>query len=342
MEVKHKGNAVFDYMKFGLSVLIVVLHTKFLYTVLNPWLRLAVPLFFIVSSYFFFGKIGKVHQVAEQRAALWNFCKRNLQLYAFWFVALLPIVLYIHRWFDAGILYGIVLFLRDLVFSSTFSASWFIMALVIATVLVFFASRKVSNGWLLGIAFFVYLITTVFSAYTFLVPTDSALSAGMTWYTNVFAIPSNSFPVALFWVTVGKCFADGTLDAFFAKIHRWVFLAVGLLLLYGEWAVVRHFSGALSRDCYVMLAFVVPVIFYMIKGISLETNATTLFLRQASTVIYAVHCSAMHVLRPLFRAIGCEYNGLLFVVITLGCIAAAAIIVKLEKKKGFRWLKYAH
>ena len=344
--VKSKVNASFDYLKFVLAILVVSLHTRFLTGALYPLQRLAVPLFFIMSSYFFFGKLRATPDAAQQKAQLKGFCKRNWQLYAFWTVVLLPVVVYTRRgWFSLSVVRCILTILRDVFYAGAFTASWFLIALIIATALIFWGAQKLSNLWLLGLSFLVYVGALFFSGFSFLIPEGSALSAGMAWYAEVFVSPCNSFPVALLWVTMGKCFADGTFDGL-AKVAekgtRWVCGAAVLILLYGEWLFVRHMTDGSGKDCYLMLVLAAPVLFQIVKGISLEANGVSRFLRQSSIVLFVLHGSVLHVLRPILRMIGLEYNGLLFVLISLGCLAATWIILRLENKKGFRWLKYAH
>ncbi len=53
-----KVNSVYDLLKIVLSIMIVLIHTKILPNILYPWLRIAVPLFFVMSSYFLFSKLN--------------------------------------------------------------------------------------------------------------------------------------------------------------------------------------------------------------------------------------------------------------------------------------------
>ena len=86
--------AIFDIVKFIMALMVVAIHSSLFPMVLYPWLRLAVPMFFIISSYFFFGNLRKVETDKEKNKRLWKYVKRNLILYGFWFVVLLPYTLY--------------------------------------------------------------------------------------------------------------------------------------------------------------------------------------------------------------------------------------------------------
>ena len=74
-------------LKLILSIFVVVIHTTGL-DIFSPILRFAVPLFFMLSSYFFFSKYDSTDDTYERRDMLFKYIKRNLQLYAFLFIAL--------------------------------------------------------------------------------------------------------------------------------------------------------------------------------------------------------------------------------------------------------------
>lgn len=75
-----------DVTKFALSILIVVIHIspiESLNPVLRPFLRTAVPLFFLISAYLFFKKYGEAETIEKKIARIERYVKRNLQLYFF-------------------------------------------------------------------------------------------------------------------------------------------------------------------------------------------------------------------------------------------------------------------
>ena len=55
-----KNNDTFDILKYILSFMIIAIHTGGGYArALYPWLRIAVPLFFMISAYLLFSKYVK-------------------------------------------------------------------------------------------------------------------------------------------------------------------------------------------------------------------------------------------------------------------------------------------
>lgn len=340
-----KGNAIFDYTKFIMAIMVLAIHSALLPELLYPWLRLAVPLFFIISSYFFFKKYRRAESGAERGKVIKKFLIRNLQLYSFWFIVLLIPTIGIRKWFSHGIFTGILLFLRDLFFSSTFVASWYIMASVIAILIIVFLSRKLPNWLLLGISFVIYLFCCAFSGYEFFFRNLLSLSNMMDGYIKVMTEPQMSFSVALFWVVIGKCFADGTFDSIFSNMSKKITIAViSAALLLGEWLMIRHFSGKMNYDCLIALAFLAPALFAIIKDFTLPVGKPSIFLRNASTIIYASHGTVTAVIdKVIFNYDLPAYAPYLkFFGVGALCICASLVVLYLEKYKIFKFLKYSH
>lgn len=139
----------FDLLKFLLALVIVSLHAS----LGNPFLpapfsklilnfqNLAVPGFFVISSYVFFCKIIDKSS-REQRAALWKYEKRVLILYLSWSVIMLPITLRYHDYPSQS--FGLLLYIKDFFFSYTFLASWFFGALIVGIPIVWLLRNKTS------------------------------------------------------------------------------------------------------------------------------------------------------------------------------------------------------
>lgn len=105
-----------DAAKFVLSILVVAIHSYPFdgYAVFfNPILRTAVPLFFLISSYFFFNHHKYLSDLEERVLHIEKYVSRNLHLYLFWMlVFLMPTIRY-RQWFSNGILNGLVLWTRS-------------------------------------------------------------------------------------------------------------------------------------------------------------------------------------------------------------------------------------
>ena len=107
---------VFDITKFLLSLTIIALHSQLFNPFLFPYLRIAVPVFFILTGYLSFAKLDRISGYSNRKEHLIHIIKRYFKLYLFWLVVLLPFTLYIRHYFENGIIMGLFMFLRSLFF----------------------------------------------------------------------------------------------------------------------------------------------------------------------------------------------------------------------------------
>ena len=92
-----------DALKFVLSILVVSIHVgPFGEFWMVPFKRIAVPLFFLITSYYFFSGWAACACMEESAAKLEKYIKRNLQLYLFWFIALWIPSNEECKWFEGG------------------------------------------------------------------------------------------------------------------------------------------------------------------------------------------------------------------------------------------------
>ena len=335
----------FDVAKFVLSVLVVAIHTTLYPNILYPWLRLAVPLFFMISAYFLFGKIRKCTDEHARLATMKKFTRRNLALYLFWFIVLIPFTLKIryNTWKSNNFFLTCFYVLRSFFFDSTFVASWFIMASVLGMWVVYFVSKKLGNKTLFCITLCIHVLVCLRSSYFPLLSEHEWIVNASKLYEKFFSLPQFNLTVALFWIVSGKCFADGTFTFRFKTVYLWIGLVVSAALLYVEWLLVRKWTEKYNNDCYLFLAPVCIAVFALLTKTNLSASKWTVILRKTSTIVYALHASLAYlVITPFCRTLPNPPDCLSFL-ITLGiCLAVSAAVLLLEKFRLLRWLKYAH
>lgn len=182
-----------DIFKFVAAILVVTLHAHPLsgYSdgdyFLTALCRVAVPFFFITSSYLFFSR-GK---------RFGDFAKRILILYAVWFVINLPLV-YV-RFFKHGL--HLLPFLKGLFFSSTFAGSWFLTATLEGLGLCVLLSKKCSNTVLLIIGILLYSLPLMYATYRPLTP--APVIEGLRSVSSVVSI-TYSFIGSFLFMVLGK------------------------------------------------------------------------------------------------------------------------------------------
>ena len=205
----HKTNSIFDISKMIFCIMVVCIHTNVLPGILFPWIRIAVPMYFLMSSYFLFQKLHKA-DCCVHKAILQQFISRNLTFYLFWFVILLPVTLHYDHWFTGKtVLQGLALLLNTFFFFELFRAGWFLMALMLGVLIVYLSLRLLSNRMLLIFTGIIYVLLCLRTAYSeLLYQHASIVMTAFETYDAVFSRGYLSFPCSLFWIACGKWFAE--------------------------------------------------------------------------------------------------------------------------------------
>lgn len=339
--VKKKNYDSLDLTKFVLSIMIVAIHASLFPTVLYPWLRLAVPLFFVISSFLLFNKINYSNKKDESKI-INSFIIRQLKLYLFWFIILLPITVVIRKnWFSDGIWMGLYTAIKETLFSSSFIASWFITSTIFGTLIVYKLSKKINYKILLIVFIIINVICCIESSYLSLFINMSPVEKIHHIYLTVFPSPVFSFPVSLIWILIGKLFADKTIRI---KPLYNIFIIICCSLLYIEWKYVISITDCYSADCYISLIPTVILMFNLLINIDISLKKAIIF-RKVSVITFPLHGSIAWVLQHLlanFISNGVVIGIAVFILTLIIVYLACFIIFKLENKKGFKLLKYSH
>lgn len=333
---------IFDVAKLVLALMVLAIHSGVSchivgIDILWPWLRVAVPIFFIMSSYFFFSRNENVDGVKK-------FVCRNFKLYGFWFIATLPVTLLAkwRIWFTGDMISSISNFVRNLLFGSTFGASWFIVALVEAVLAVKFLSKYARSWLIFVISIICYCIALFHSSYKFMIVQNSIAMRCMDAVCMIIPCPENSFLVAMIWVSCGRWFARSTESL----SRKWIFVGVFLsaFALFVEWNIVSKITGEFKFDCYLLLLPICSFLFFMVRDIEIQVRCAPM-MRAFSVVLYCCHVSVLHFLpRNPLKYLGsqCEIPGFRFFMALIGCYVIYVIIRRYEGVERFRWLRYSH
>lgn len=344
---KAKGstrNQTVDLVKLILSVFVVAIHAEIDLGLFTPIFRCAVPTFFLFSGYFYFLKLSRCETKRERRATLWGFVKRNLSLYAFWFTLLLPVTLFIRRaeWLSASFGEGLLAFLRDLFFGSTFRASWFLTALLLGVLIVHALSRVLDARVLVALTLPIYILCCLFTNYFQLAEKIPALTEAYDAYLSVFSAFANSFPAALFWLALANLFAKTDLP----KFKTALFCALGgLILLFVEGIAVTRLQLRGEDDCYLALLLLCPAVFCLAMR-ARPLSIPALPLGAMSTIFYTLHASFITAEAFVLKRIVSEgsplFSVLLFFSALVFCTLVSLVILRLERFRPLRFLKYSH
>lgn len=154
-----------DVMKFLMAFLIVDIHVHgsaitppiLQEYVIHPIESLAVPTFFVISSFLFF---RKARYTEGKLGLVLHFMKRLCILYLFWCVVWSPIIYIQKEYFHPMTAFVPLYVVRDFFFGNMFDASWFLGALLVGVPLVTLLMKS-ANEWLgMIVCFTVYLFVT--------------------------------------------------------------------------------------------------------------------------------------------------------------------------------------
>lgn len=323
---------ILDVTKIVLSIMVVAIHTRIFPTFLYPWLRLAVPLFFVISSWLLFNKIKNSPKEAKTNI-IRHYIIRILKMYLFWFIVLLPVTIYARRnWFDQGFGMGIANTVLQTFFGSTFYGSWYLMSSIIGVVVVDKLTDKFSMKVAVTLCIISYIVCTLASGYSFLLK-----------FNNTYGIiiePQFSFLASLIYILLGKIFSMNKININ-KKINVFL-LIISCILLFCEWFIIYKITGRYDHDCYLMIAPLAMLIFNQIKDIKIDIKTAKL-LRQLSSFIYPLHISLSAIVKNIllkFISDSIVIGIINFITTLLICIAAFIIVKKTEKY--IKVLKYSY
>ncbi len=330
-----------DVLKFLLSIFVLVIHSEIDKTVLSPLLRVAVPTFFIISSYLFFSKLEGIPNKRERHKALKHLVKRNVYLYIAWTIIQLPMLIYGKHYHTAFFENGIWYTLRDVLLGNSFTGSWYIIALALGTPILYMLSRKMHPRCLLLLTLPIYVLCCFASNYRGSLPENSGLDSFFAVYKQVTMCDFNtSLPGALFWIALGKFLAAEKEAIQNRKLYLALIISVALIAVERVFIVQCHLQY--HDDCYFSLVLLCPSLFLLVKQNSITFHSKFRF-REISTLIYVIHGScgritgfALKQMPQYFRS-----NEPIKVMITLAAsIVISVAVLYLRDKSKWKVLKF--
>ena len=296
-----------DVAKFVAALFVVAIHTELfkgslLQCVVFPWARMAVPLFFMISSFLFFRR-----QVAVGGGGASHFAKRLMGFYSFWLVALLPLVVLSRhdRWVTGNMIGSAINILVDVFYRGAVPGSWFVIALMISVIGVDFLARRVGNVMVLCFSLLLFFFCCAHSAYWPYFKKIQWFATASNFYTSMFISPVFTWPAAMLWVALGKFFAEKRNVLPCGRGVKFWLLVVGCALLWSEWLFVKRNFGMSTCDTYVTLPVVCTTVFSLILNSDFQWDGARR-LRSMSAVVYITHPLISQCIHYVFECrLGC-------------------------------------
>ena len=283
-----------DIAKFVAALIVVAVHThpfggtEFDYYA-NCLGRIAVPFFFVATSYFFFRR---------EQPDIVAYTKRLGTLYGLWLLIMSPNVF--QRFFidyEGTLWLQIRHFLHCLFFGATWWSSWYIMACIIGVNIVYYLSRRWrwSNAQLLVLGFVGFVICLLTSGYTevgrWLMPTPEWEDIHHKMSIKYYIFPSNSFIVSILYITMGKIFAESDWQSWSVFRSRRGELAIIIATVALGMVEVHLMRWASYKDdVWLWLPLFTLVNFGLLLQTEVKLNPDLgRWLRNLSILIYILH-----------------------------------------------------
>ena len=321
-----------DILKIILAFNIIQIHSSFYFDWMKPLVRIAVPVYFITSAFFFFKKDPNAKQ-------LWDYIKRLLWLYAFWFIVWAPYFFFSNRQMISPIsIDSLQWFAKKFLFSSTWAASWYIMASIIGTTIIWLLKKFLNKNVLIIFGLVIYSVVVFGTTFHDFFSSSFGLIDDF-WVKATSTHLSISFPVSLVWIIWG-----GILSESINLSRKWQYLALCLVsfaLLEVEYYLCKPYF--VCDDSFLMLVPVSIGLFCFAASCNIKVN-TAKTLRKISTITYCSHYTIIGLCSTaLFVCFGYELNSFFKMLIAvMGSLLISGLILFLEKKKCFKFLQFAH
>lgn len=326
-----------------MALLIVAIHTKafdgaIACYLLKPFLGVAVPTFFILSSMFFFLKLRKGYKKWEQ---LKHFLFRLCLLYLFWFTVNIVFVEHEHRYFIDGGMCDIVRLIKDVLLRYTFSGSWFFSALGMA---VTFYTILYKNNWLIAIFFLISMICLEYIHEIEYLP-ENIKGFYIWWQSNVREEVTLTILESIPWVGMGYYLSTDRFQTFVKSIKKPYTLSIGFVML--VFICLLNFNyGYKPLQLPIIIMMVLCLI--LLAGSSKNAPKPIYFvLRKMSVLFFMFHFVAIRIwtlisshllhVSSLSEKLGSwGFYGL----ILLTCFIFSLCFLKFQNYKKLNWLKY--
>lgn len=326
-----------DLMKFIAAMLVVAGHVRpFLsYSltldvfVIHVLARVTIQFFFMTAGFLLFRKIEfPLRGNKQNNKIIFNYCKRVLTLYVIW-TAIYVGIAFIYFVSQIGFnLYGFYLFYR---FLQEGSHLWYLSALVIAVLLVYWALHYINFKKALILGTVLYLIGLFGDAYYGLVA-NLGVGSVVKVYLDLFMTSRNGLFFGFFFVAMGAYFQKSG----FRLKNPFPPFFLCMVLLTIEVFMLRAYSKPLN---YNLLLFALPASVYLFSGmleINLKERKIYRWLRDGSLIVYLIHPMFIMLLPIGLGLIGARWiytNSLVqYFLVAGGSYVIAWILISMTKR----------
>lgn len=340
-------------MRFVCALLVVAIHIGPIasfsffanYWIKNYLARIAVPFYFISSGYFLFRKTD-YHRF--DFSIPFAYIKKILYLYLIWTAIYLPLTVKFDILKDPeGIFHGILLWIRNCIFTGSYLHLWYLNAAIIAVLIVsVLLSKNISYHSIMAFSVVMYMIGLLpqtYFVFCALLKNTPSLWAALKFIEKFMVTSRNGLFFGFLFVGMGMMFAYKPI---YIPIKKAFFnFCFFMILFLFEAIMVRHMGWAREHDMYLFLVPVSYYMFYLTTHIDLKPRKIYATLKHMGVLIFYLHLFVKpfveYGLTVLHRITNVNFNHSLVFYTGTVCVTAVLSygIILLSNTSSFGWLK---
>lgn len=341
-----------DLMKFICAILVVAIHLLPLGRPDNPlgvWCsrilrmhvaRIAVPFFFMATGFLVFRKTDRSSFTLGNTLP---YIRKVYRLYLLWTLIYGAFILRNILACEQGVVYGVMLFFRNLIFTGSYSQLWYLNASAFAVLLLsVLLHRRVRFSRILLGSFLLYLVGLIFQPYYGALDPlrqNPVIGKLLRLFDLVIVTPRNGLFEGFFFVSLGALFAYRPVEM---RMRTAVLgFAASMALMLAEALLLTEIGWSKGYDMYFFLAPSAFFLFYILLHVELKPRGVYRDLRISSSLIFFVHGLFAGILTLICARFGIETERTWtqFLLTLLLSLLFSAAVIKLSDHSKFKWLK---
>lgn len=339
-----KNYVSIDVMKFICAILIISLHTG-PFATYNKYISflnrniltiIAVPFFFIASSFLFFKKAIPLDNKIKNTLFL-RFTKRISVMYIIW--SAIYFIFVVQKWVSRGwTLNAILLYIRDFFFVGSYETIWFLPALLSATAIVFYLLKIIKINSILIISFVFYAFALLGSSYHGITTNIPFLDNCYDIYFNAFTTIKNGLFFGFPYVAIGAFIAQYEFKLV-SKNNIFYAILFSFLMVVEEIFLTKFKLETNGVDTKLFLLPVSFFLFMIVVNIKLPDNLNYKMFRDLSLLMFLSQRLFLTILPNLLHNIGfgvlIDNSIAFFAIILISTIFFSYLIILLSNKIKF-------
>lgn len=335
MEVKgerKKYNAI-DLTKFIMAIFVIAVHTYPLVGINNTIVLdvyksivyIAVPFFFIVSSYFLFMKVNKFDEDKGKEIII-LYIKKMIKLYIIWNIIFLPMAIYEYNKEGYSLVKSVMFYIRGFLLVGEHYYSWplwYLLSTIYSAIFILVLKKKnIKEKNILIISTVIFILACMMNYLSDNISKLEGISYNIAFLINL-TFSSGRIFTGMFYMSIGMYFSNHKEN-----------LPKSVLIIVFIFALI--FSSYYYND--VCEAIMGITIFLIVRDIDLKDKKIYYFLRKSSTIMYFMHMIFFFIY-SLFVGFDVAKGLDGFFVSLVSCVIFSIIIQAIQNKYNFTFFK---